>query len=162
MTSYLCTRSLSRFANRESIVQLVETFHLHPYISMYRWRIFQSWILKFLQYWNFSIWSITFLSYIFTLWCCWDFDRARRLEYFDIKILPDLEYQKFWYVFCPYSFYRDMAPRTATHRNVAAQGDQHIRDQRVKLYQGICNIPGLRRKIFPLTFTRIMYKSKIV
>ena len=85
MASYLFTHSLSRFAPRETIVQLVETFNLHPYMAMYSWRIFQSWILKFLKYWNFSILSITFLTYIFTLWCCWDFDRARRDESFNIQ-----------------------------------------------------------------------------
>ena len=64
--------------------------------------------------------------------------------------------------YVPYILYRDLGRRTTTHRNVAAQGDHHIRDHSVELYQGLCNIPGIRRKNFTRNFPGKKSKSKIV
>ena len=46
----------------------------------------------------------------------------------------------------------DIGRSKTTQRNVAAQGDHHIRDQGLELYQRMCNIPGLRRKNLHVIF----------
>ena len=76
-------------------------------------------------------------------------------------ILPCLKDESFSGVFFLFIAYWELGRRRTQHRNLASQGEQHIRDQWADLYQVMCNIPGLGRNNLTRIFPCIKSKSEL-
>ena len=105
---------------------------------------------------NFVIPPITFLPYSFTLLC---FGTSIEVAEPNLLIYNITRFGRGKFLTCilPIHFVQGPWPM-----HNYAEGDHHIGDQRVELYHGMCNIPGLRRKNFTRNFPCKKSKSKIV